>query len=60
MRMHAARAMVDLSRAMARAGQDPHDVLDRARQILIECDANLFLFEVDEVTAEPARPRVLR
>jgi hypothetical protein len=54
MRMYAARAMVDLGRAMARAGQDPHDVLDRARQILIECDAGLFLFEVDEVTAESA------
>jgi class 3 adenylate cyclase/tetratricopeptide (TPR) repeat protein len=56
MRMHAARAMVDLGRAMARAGQDPHDVLDRARQILIECDARLFLIEVDEVTAVSALP----
>jgi tetratricopeptide (TPR) repeat protein len=52
MRMYAARAMVDLGRAMVRAGQDPHDVLDRARQILIECDAGLFLFEIDEVTAQ--------
>jgi class 3 adenylate cyclase/tetratricopeptide (TPR) repeat protein len=54
MRLYAGRAMVDLGRAMARAGQDPHDVLDRARQILIDCDAGLFLFEVDPVTAEPA------
>jgi hypothetical protein len=52
MRMHAARAMVDLGRAMARAGQDPHEVLNRAREILIDCDANLFLYEVDAVTAE--------
>ena len=56
MRVYAARAMVDLGRAMARAGQDPHDVLDRAGQVLIECDAGLFLFEVDEVTAESALP----
>jgi class 3 adenylate cyclase/tetratricopeptide (TPR) repeat protein len=61
MRMYAARAMVDLGRAMARAGEDPHDVLDHARQILIECDARLFLVEVDEATAEsvsrsPAAP----
>jgi tetratricopeptide (TPR) repeat protein len=56
MRVYAARAMVDLGRAMARAGEDPHDVLDHARQMLIECDARLFLVEVDEVTAESARP----
>jgi hypothetical protein len=33
---------------MARAGEDPNDVLDRARQILVECDAVLFLPEVDQ------------
>jgi len=51
MRLYAARAMVDLARAMARAGQDPGDLLERARDILIECDAQLFLFEVEEVLA---------
>jgi tetratricopeptide (TPR) repeat protein len=51
MRLDAARAMVDIGRAMALAGQDPRDVLDRARDILTDCDARLFLFEVDEVTA---------
>ena len=40
--------MVDLGRAMARAGHDPREVLERARDILTECDARLFLFEVDE------------
>jgi tetratricopeptide (TPR) repeat protein len=53
MRMYAARAMADLGRAMARAGQDPQGTLDRARQILIECDAGLFLSEVDEVRTAP-------
>jgi hypothetical protein len=43
--------MVDLGRAMAHAGQDPAEVLERARDILTECDAQLFLFEVDEVLA---------
>jgi hypothetical protein len=44
--------MVDLARAKAVAGEDPHEVLDRAREILVDCDARLFLFEVDEVTAD--------
>ena len=41
--------MVDLARQMTRAGKDPGELLARAREILIECDAQLFLFEVDEV-----------
>ena len=44
----AARAMVDLGRAMARLGEDPRPVLDRAREILVECDARALLFEVDD------------
>lgn len=51
MRLYAARAMVDLGRAKVRARQDPREVLERARDILTECDARLFLFEVDEVLA---------
>jgi len=51
MRLYAARAMVDLGRAKVRARQDPREVLERARDILNECDARLFLFEVDEVLA---------
>jgi hypothetical protein len=54
MRVYAARAMVDLGRAMTNAGQDPTEVLARAREILTECDAQLFLFEVDEVTSTAA------
>ncbi|MDP9269871.1 MAG: tetratricopeptide repeat protein [Chloroflexota bacterium] len=52
MRLYAARAIVDLGRGMLHAGQDPREVLERAREILIECDARLFLFEIDEVIAE--------
>jgi len=48
----AARAMVDLARAMGRLGEDARPVLERAREILVECDANAFLFEVDDAIAE--------
>ena len=40
------------SRYYAAAGQDPRETLERARAILLECDAHLFLFEVDEALAE--------
>jgi len=48
----AARAMVDLARAIAQVGEDPHPTLERARTILLGCDARAFLFEVDEALAE--------
>jgi hypothetical protein len=51
MRVYAARATVDLGRAMAEAGEDPAELLESARAMLTECDAQLFLFEVDEVLA---------
>jgi tetratricopeptide (TPR) repeat protein len=51
MRLFAARAMVDLGRALVRTGQDPAEVLQRARELLLECDARLFLPEVEEVAA---------
>jgi len=51
LRIDAARAMVDLGREMARAGEDPTAVLERAREILVECDARAFLFEVDDAFA---------
>ena len=52
MRPSAARAMVDLARAMAQSAQDPRELLERARAILTQCDARFFLFEVDEVLAD--------
>lgn len=55
MRSYAARAMIDFGRVMARAGGDPSEVLQGARRILVECDAQVFLFEVDAVLAELRR-----
>jgi class 3 adenylate cyclase/tetratricopeptide (TPR) repeat protein len=52
LRIDAARAMVDLGRAMTRLGEDASPVLDRAREILLECDARLFLSEIDNELAD--------
>jgi tetratricopeptide (TPR) repeat protein len=52
LRIDAARAMVDLGRTMARLGEDPRPTLERARQIMLECDARAWLFEVDRALAE--------
>ncbi len=52
LRIDAARAMVDLARANAQLGEDPHPKLGRARAILLGCDARAFLFEVDDALAE--------
>ena len=51
LRIDAARAMVDLGHAMARTGEDPRPVFERARDILVECDARAFLFEVEDAIA---------
>lgn len=51
LRVDAARAMVDLGRAMARMGEDPRATFDRARELLLGCDARAFLFEVEEAVA---------
>jgi hypothetical protein len=39
-------------------GEDPRELLERARAILLECDAKLFLVEVDEALAELGPPSV--
>jgi class 3 adenylate cyclase len=49
MNVFAARARVDLARAMLAAGQDPTAELQQARSTLIEADAQLHLPEVEEV-----------
>jgi class 3 adenylate cyclase len=46
-----ARALIDLGRAMRRAGEDPALAFDRARELLIACDAGLFVPEVDSEIA---------
>jgi class 3 adenylate cyclase/tetratricopeptide (TPR) repeat protein len=50
-RIDAARALVDLGRAVARLGENPRPTFERAREILLECDARAFLFEVDDAIA---------
>jgi tetratricopeptide (TPR) repeat protein len=52
LRIDAARAMVDLARVKTRLGEDSKPLLERARAILLECDARGFLFEVDEAIAD--------
>jgi hypothetical protein len=37
---------------MARLAEDPRPLLARARAILVECDANAFLFEVDDAAKD--------
>jgi tetratricopeptide (TPR) repeat protein len=51
-RVELSRALLDLGRAMRRAGRDPRTTFERARGLLIECDARLFLPEAE---AELAR-----
>ena len=51
MRVDQARAMLELGRAMRRAGEDLRGIFTRARQLLIECDAQLFVCEADEELA---------
>jgi class 3 adenylate cyclase len=39
--------LLDLGRAQRRAGQDPGEAFGRARELLLVCDARLFVPEVD-------------
>ncbi len=54
LRIFGARAEIDLARAMVRLDQDASEILARARSELLECDAQLFLYEVDEVASAAA------
>jgi class 3 adenylate cyclase/tetratricopeptide (TPR) repeat protein len=51
LRIDAARGMVDAGRAMARVGEDPRETFQRARDILVGCGANAFLFELPDASA---------
>jgi len=42
---------VNLGRAEARLGHDPRGSFERARDLLIACDAQLYLTEVEEALA---------
>ena len=52
LRLDHTHALVDLARATARVGENPFGLLDRARAILLECDARGLLIEVDDAAAE--------
>jgi class 3 adenylate cyclase/tetratricopeptide (TPR) repeat protein len=52
MRLPAAQARLDRVRSIASAGRDPRPLAEEAREILLACDAKLFLPEVDELVAE--------
>lgn len=51
LRLDAARARIDLGRMLAAAGEDSIPTLTTARRMLAECDAGLFLHEVDAALA---------
>jgi predicted ATPase/class 3 adenylate cyclase len=50
-RVDAGRALLDLGRALRAAGRDPSDAFERGRRLFVECDAQLFVTQVDaEIT----------
>ena len=51
MKIELARTLLDLGHAQARLGQDPRLTLERARDLLVACDAKLFLPEAEEALA---------
>jgi hypothetical protein len=52
MRLQLGRTLLDLGHAERRAGTDPRATLERARELLLACDAQLYVSETD---AELAR-----
>jgi len=52
LRIDTARAIVDLARVVARVGEDPQPKLVAARDLLLECDAGVFLPDVDAAIAD--------
>jgi tetratricopeptide (TPR) repeat protein len=51
------RALTDLGEALARAGHDPRPALEQARDLLVACDARIYLSEVEALLASPAAGR---
>jgi class 3 adenylate cyclase/tetratricopeptide (TPR) repeat protein len=47
LRIHLARCLLDLGRAEREAGLDPRASLERARDLLVECDCRLYLPEAE-------------
>ena len=54
LRVMQARVLADLGEALVRAGEDPRPTLERARDLLVECDARIYLPEVDALLAHIA------
>ncbi len=46
-----ARCLLDLGRAQQRAGEDARPTFERARDLLLECDAQRFVPEAEELLA---------
>ncbi len=46
-----ARTLLDLGRVQQRTGEDPRPSFERARELLVECDAARYLPEADELLA---------
>ena len=57
LRVMQARVLTDLGEALARAGQDPRPALEQARDLLVACDARIYLPEVDALLANAAAER---
>ena len=57
MRIMHARVLVDLGEALVRAGDDPRPALERARDLLVACDARIYLPEVEALLASDAADR---
>jgi hypothetical protein len=51
LKISSALVLVDLGRAEARLGHDPRESFERGRDLLIACDAQLYLPEVEEALA---------
>ncbi len=53
MRIAQARVLIDLGEALDRSGGDPRSALEQARDLLVACDARIYLPEVDAMLARP-------
>ena len=50
-RIELARVLLDLGRALQRAAEDPRETFERARDLLVACDARLYLPEAEAALA---------
>ena len=57
LRIMEARALTDLGEALVRAGRDPRPALGQARELLVACDAQIYLPQVDALLAGVAAER---